>query len=171
MPTIQINRAPVLTLWATIVAERLGYDRDAALTFGKAVADLNAQAKARRLGIVSPRKEGAKKSGLGEESWVDICGRSIPIKNTDQGVRAVVEDKPIVAATVQRYLEQKFGDDLGAVEEAMRALAASFVPKVLEDAAYGLYERFRPEIPSGVRGWGAKGVLGLDLIRSLANAN
>jgi hypothetical protein len=35
---ILINRAPVLTLWATIVAERLGFDQKEALSLGKAVA-------------------------------------------------------------------------------------------------------------------------------------
>ena len=35
--TIQVNRAPVLTLWATVVAERLGFDHDAAQTLGRAV--------------------------------------------------------------------------------------------------------------------------------------
>jgi hypothetical protein len=40
---IAINRAPVLTLWAVVVAERPGYDRDAALTLGQAVAGLKAQ--------------------------------------------------------------------------------------------------------------------------------
>jgi hypothetical protein len=49
--TVTINRAPVLTLWATVVAERLGYDHEAALTLGKAVAGLNAQSKGRRLGM------------------------------------------------------------------------------------------------------------------------
>ena len=42
MATISINRAPVLTLWATVVAERLGYDADAACTLGKVLAGLNA---------------------------------------------------------------------------------------------------------------------------------
>ena len=42
---ILINRAPVLTLWATIVAERLGFDQDEALSLGKAVAGLTAQSK------------------------------------------------------------------------------------------------------------------------------
>jgi hypothetical protein len=51
-PKITINRAPVLTLWGMVVAERFGYDHDTALTLGKAVAGLNAQSKARRLGIV-----------------------------------------------------------------------------------------------------------------------
>ena len=35
--TIKINRAPVLTLWAAVVAERLGFDRATALTLGQAV--------------------------------------------------------------------------------------------------------------------------------------
>jgi hypothetical protein len=31
---VMINRAPVLTLWAAIVAERLGFDKNEALTLG-----------------------------------------------------------------------------------------------------------------------------------------
>ena len=38
--TISINRAPVLTLWAAVVAQRLGFEEDEALTLGKAVAGL-----------------------------------------------------------------------------------------------------------------------------------
>jgi hypothetical protein len=33
-PPIRVNRAPVLTLWATVVAERLGYSAEAAHTLG-----------------------------------------------------------------------------------------------------------------------------------------
>ena len=43
--SIKINRAPVLTLWAAVVAERLGFDRATALTLGQAVAGLSAHAK------------------------------------------------------------------------------------------------------------------------------
>jgi hypothetical protein len=53
---ISINRAPVLTLWAAIVAERLGFSADESLTLGKALAGLNAQAKGRRLGIFKPHR-------------------------------------------------------------------------------------------------------------------
>ena len=42
-PQITINRAPVLTRWAAVIAERLVYDRDAALTLGQAVPGLNAR--------------------------------------------------------------------------------------------------------------------------------
>lgn len=34
--------------------------------------------------------------------------------------------------------------------------------------AYHLYEQFRPEIPAGVRGWGAAGELDLGYIEALA---
>jgi len=91
--TVMINRAPVLTLWGAVVAERMGYDWEAALTFGKAMAGLNAQAKGRSLGIFGPPKtverDGTpKKRGMGEEFWVEVCGRPVPAKNTDDGPRS-----------------------------------------------------------------------------------
>ena len=84
------------------------------------------------------------------------------------GVRAVTGDKPIDPAGAARYLESKFGDSLPAVRDAMEKLAAAFEPDDLEARAFSLYEAFRPEIPRGVRGWGAKGTLDLDKIAGLA---
>jgi hypothetical protein len=51
---------------------------------------------------------------------------------------------------------------------AMRDLAKTFRPEQLSKNAFSLYEDFRPTIPEGVRGWGAKGNLNIDRIRSLA---
>ena len=171
--TVSVNRAPVLTLWAAVVAERMGYDRDAALTFGKAVAGLNAQSKGRRLGIYGPPKgpeRGGppKKVGLGEEFWVEVCGRPVPGKRTADGIRAVVLDKPIDPWAVKRYLAGKFGDSLEAAREAMTELARAYEPERLVNVAYGLYTDFRPRIEPGVRGWGQKGVLDLVHVRNLA---
>ncbi len=173
---VKMNRAPVLTLWAAVVAERLGYEPETALTLGKCVAGLNAQSKGRMLGIFGPPKAPhrggpPKKTGLGEDFWIDLCGRGVPVKNTEDGVRAVVKDKPIDPAKVTTYLKGKFGEDLPSVRAAMEELAAAFEPKELEEEAYGLYERFRPEIAPGRRGWGQKGDLNLDLIRSLGRKN
>lgn len=173
--TIQMNRAPVLTLWAAVVSERLGYDTDAALSLGRGMAGLNAQSKGRNIGVFGPPKpaEGGgppKKVGLGEEFWVDVCGRGVPAKNTEEGVRAVVKDEPIKPEKVREYLQKKFGDDLDRVRDAMKHVADSLTPDDLAEAAYSLYEKFRPQIPKGKAGWGAKGTLDLDLIRSLADA-
>ena len=170
--SITINRAPVLTLWGAVVAERMGYDRDAALTLGRCLAGLNAQAKGRRLGIFGTPKAvhggPPKKVGLGEEFWIEMCGRSLPAKNTDEGIRAVVKDKPIDPEKVEEYLEKKFGGDLAAARKAMTALAKALKPEDLTETAYKLYEKFRPQIPKGRRGWGAKGELDLDFVRTLA---
>ncbi len=170
--TVTVNRAPVLTLWAAVVAEHLGFDADAALTLGKALAGLNAQAKGRALGIFKPPKlepgERPKKRGLGEEFWIDLCGRAIPAKNTADGVRAVVKDKAIDPAGVQAYLEKAFGEHLPAARDAMNRLARSYEPQRLATEAFSLYECFRPQVASGQRGWGQKGTLDLDVIRGLA---
>jgi hypothetical protein len=170
---VTINRAPVLTLWGVVVAHRLGFDEAAALTLGKALAGLNAQAKGRRLGIFKPPKlvpgERPKKSGLGEEFWIDLCGRAIPAKTTKDGIRAVVKDKPIEPASVLSYLERAFRDDLAPARKAMEALARSIESDILAEKAYSLYEKFRPSVARGKGGWGQKGELDLGRIRALAH--
>jgi len=169
--SITINRAPVLTLWAVIVAERLGFDPDEALTLGKAIAGLNAQAKGQRLGILHPREEKPEKErerGAGEAFLIELVGRPVPAINTADGLRATIKGKPITPESVTGYLEGKFGEDLTAVRAAMEELAQALEPQQLEAKAYSLYVKFRPAIPEGKRGWGAQGRLDLDYIRSLA---
>jgi hypothetical protein len=169
---ILINWAPVLTLWAATVAERLGFDGDEALSLGKAVAGLNAQSKGQRLRIFKPAPQEVKKARArkrGEEFLVEICGRQVPAINTASGVRAVIENQPIEPRSVEQYLESKFGESLGTAHAAMSDLAKAFRPEQLKTNAFILYEKFRPAIPEGVRGWGAKGSLDIDHIRSLAS--
>ena len=172
--TVKINRAPVMTLWAAVVAERLGFDRDAALTLAKVVTGLNAQAKGQRLGIYEPapvkdRVQRLKQQPPGASSSVELLGRAVPVVNTPDGLRATQDDKPVSPAAVERYLAGKFGDSLGAVRMAMQELAAVFSEDELADTAFRLYEKFRPVIPPGIKGWGAAGELDLDFIRSLAS--
>jgi hypothetical protein len=126
--TISINRAPVLTLRAAVVAERLGFDRDEALTLGRAVAGLNAQSKGRRLGVFKPHEERPKKArekDHGEGFRVEVCGRDVPATNTPDGIWAIQRGKPIDPEGVEEYLADRFGDDLPAVRAAMRGLAGA----------------------------------------------
>jgi hypothetical protein len=112
------------------------------------------------------KKARARKRG--EEFLIEICGRQVPAIKTTEGVRAVIKNQPIEAKSVERYLESKFGESLGTARAAMRDLAKAFRPGQLSENALRLYEQFRPAIPEGVRGWGAKGNLDIDRIRSLA---
>jgi hypothetical protein len=145
----------VLTLWAAVVAQRLGFAEDEALTLGRAVAGLNAYSKGRRLGLFKPHEEKAKKTREkepGERFLIESCGRPVPATNTDEGIRAVLKGRPIAPESVRRYLENKFGDDLKAARSAMQKLAKAYKPQQLGHEAYSLYERFRPAIPAGKKG-------------------
>jgi hypothetical protein len=170
---ININRAPVLTLWAAVVAERFGYDQKEALTFAKAVAGLNAQSKERRLGIYEEKKDKPevreKKEGkTAPLEFIEILGRGVPAVKTPQGLRASIKGEVLEPESVRGYLDKKFGDALDEARASMELLAKAYSPQQLKVEAYGLYEKFRPEIPEGKKGWGVKGELDLDYIRSLA---
>ncbi len=170
---LTVNRAPVMTLWAAVVAETLGFDSDEALTLGKAVSGLNAQSKGQRLGLydremTDEARRAARERQPAEQYTVGLLGRAVPVINTKYGVRAVNEGRPEDPASVQRYLEKKFGETLPEVREAMKDLAKSLSKDELKRRAYELYEEFRPAIPEGKRGWGAEGELDLEKIRRLA---
>lgn len=168
---IRVNRAPVLTLWAAVVAERLGFEWQEALTLGRAVAGLNAYAKGKALGLFHPKpaEVKAKRRMLkhGEELAVNLLHRAVPAVRTPDGIRALSRDKPVAADSVERYLKGRFGDGFDGAREAMAALAQSFPPGEIAECAYDLYVAFRPEVPAGVAGWGASGVLDIGKILKL----
>ena len=166
---IRINRAPVLTLWAAVVAERLGFDRDEALTLGRAVAGLSAQAKGRRLGIFEPSPDSLeqKRNEHGpDEVMIDFMQRHVPVIVTPVGIRASTHGKAMIPESVEKYLAGKFGSHLDEASSAMIALARSIPVPEINRRAFGLYTKFRPEVPEGVEGWGAAGALSLDAIRN-----
>ena len=79
----------------------------------------------------------------------------------------MIKSEPVEPEGVERYFESKFGDALLEVRKAMAGLANALKPDDLARRGFGLYEQFRPKIPEGVQGWGAKGELDLGLIRKL----
>ena len=169
---LRINRAPVLTLWAATVAERLGFSHEEALTLGRAMAGLNAYSKGVSLGLFTPApkevREKRAKLRPKDTITVDLLHRAVPAVHTETGVRALSGAKPIDPEAVERYLASKFGADYDVASEVMLALARSRPPAVLAREAYALYEQFRPKVAPGVRGWGAAGTLDLEAIRRLA---
>jgi len=172
--TITINRAPVLTLWAAVMAERLGCEWHEALTLGRAIAGLTAHSKGERLGLFEPTPEAVKdkrhelqaKAGA---FHVSLLGRAVPAVHTKDGVRALDDSRPANPASVEKYLAGKFGGSLQEATEAMRGLARSKTLTELPAIAFHLYEQFRPSVPEGEAGWGARGVLDLDRIAAVTD--
>src|SRR5215216_7532875 len=102
--TLRINRAPVLTLWAAVVAERLGFAWEEALTLGRAVAGLNAYAKGKALGLFTPTPQAIqaqRRARHGKETLrVALLHRAVPATHTDAGLRALSKEKPLDPTTV-----------------------------------------------------------------------
>lgn len=174
MTTIRINRAPVLTLWASIVAERLGWPHDTALTLGRAVAGMTAHGKGVRLGIFAQPEDREHQPGpsppvavVGAIRDVPLLGRIVHVAPTAEGPRAMSNNELVQPQAVERNLRGKFGSQLCAALSAMERLAATVPTDTLNDEAFRLCEHFRPEVPSGEPGWGARGVLDLDRIHAL----
>lgn len=99
---------------------------------------------------------------------VNLLHRAVSAAHTKDGLRALSHEKPIDPASVERYLVSKFGDKYNAASDAMMTLAKSVKPSELASRTYGLYERFRPEVPRRTKGWGAMGILDLGQIRKMA---
>ncbi|PWS34298.1 hypothetical protein DFH01_25055 [Falsiroseomonas bella] len=166
---IKVNRAPVLTLWAAVVAERLGHPPDTALSLASAVAGTAAHAKAKRLGLAEDRPQSLEdlRDVPTLRHTVRLLGKDIGMTADADGVvlAAGRDGKPSPAEPVRTYLQRAFGERLGEARNAMEALAASAPPDELNRVGFRLYERFRPEVPEGVKGWGAKGELYVAKIR------
>jgi hypothetical protein len=172
MTKIEINRAPVLTLWASVVAERLGHPKATALTLGKTIAGKVAFSKAQTIGRAKKREADSSSSPrlkpAGEKTnLLAFMGRHCTMIETASGMMAISEGRPISPKEVELYLEEKFGDRLEATRLAMMDLANSRSPAQLAREAFGLYRKFRPSIPAGAAGWGKDGVLDLDAIKRL----
>ena len=164
---ILVNRAPVLTLWAAVVAERLGHDADAAITLGRAVAGSSARVKARAIGLEEKHEEAGKRAPgkVASHQTVRLLGRDIPVVEQKGSLYALDHDKAASPRSAQTYVSGAFAEHLPAVRRAMEALADSLPPDELNRIGFRLYEHFRPAVPAGAGGWGKKGVLDLGRIK------
>lgn len=184
--SLSVNRAPVLTLWASVVAERLGYPRDTALTLGRAVAGSTARLKIRIIGREhwkSPDPEILPRRDEDPTALVFLLGKTIRLLPDANGeLRAAFRALPVAGlevtdeflpanpAEVERYLARAFGNHLAEVRSAMEVLAAVHRPRELNRIGLQLYEQFRPAVPARSKGRGAKAVLKVKKILAAAHA-
>ena len=174
---LQVSRPPVLTLWTAVVAERLGHPAATALTLGRAVAGSSARFKSQNSGKGHKAEPGTDapqpEPAVDHETSVErLFGKVIRLLPDESGaLRAAMRPNgtmnvflPTNPASVQRYLENAFGDYLPEVRIAMETLAARYEPAELNDIGFKLYECFRPEVPNRKIGRGTKTVLDFEKI-------
>jgi hypothetical protein len=154
-----------------VVARRLGFRHDEALTLGRAIAGLNTRSKRPTLKIVAPSpktiRRRRREMKAGKRVQLDLMQRAVPVVRTREGLRAIANDRPIAPAMVEQYLEIKFGDALKLVRSAMKRLARSMSAPEIAAQADELYAKFRPRIDDGEPGWVAEGKLDVGRIERL----
>ncbi|KAJ3014772.1 hypothetical protein HKX48_004977 [Thoreauomyces humboldtii] len=163
---ISINRAPVLALWSSIVAEREGFDRKTALTVGKAVMTLCAQSKGKSIGVFHSSEHDSSKKPKASDH-IDAFGMHLPAKETANGLRACLSGSPLDPLDSEWYVRGKFGARYDDARRGMAILADKFSPEEIGGKAYKLYESFRPSVAGGAAGWGSSGKLDVNAVMSM----
>ncbi|KAH7066212.1 hypothetical protein BKA63DRAFT_585172 [Paraphoma chrysanthemicola] len=182
---IVINRGPVLHLWSACVTHLLYPDLDweTCLSAGSAISSICAIAKGRRIGSVPEKDDGDDKDGKkkkkkkkkksnGKESEgverVKVMQFDLRLKDglVDFGTDAKAKGK----AGGEEGLKRKFGEEeYGVVKSVFGEVLGGWKGREeeVQQRGFGWYERFRPDVSQGQKGWGRKGELDLGKVRSV----
>jgi len=173
---IMINRSPVLQLWATCVSHFLHPDISwpTCLSIGGSIATLCAISKGRATGKVGPKNDSAiaedKREKRKQNASKGSETREIEVMGFPQQIRGeavVVDGKP--KPLKEGLLMGKFGgeEEYERVKKVMEEGLQSWEDEKeeLDNKAFHMYERFRPDVPKGGSGWGRKGELNLHKIK------
>lgn len=160
-----VNRAPLMTAWATVVAERLGFEREEALSIASVYTEMNAISKGVSLGLFDKsREKEIEPIKDSTQPYVDLLGRRIPLYRTQNETwRALDNTSPALPSTAFSYISRAFRQTTPYVIGALRLLAESFPPPELNNKGFGLYAEFRPDVD----GWGKRGEVRCEQILSL----
>ncbi|KAF9055396.1 hypothetical protein BDZ89DRAFT_1055989 [Hymenopellis radicata] len=159
-----INRAPIMTAWSMIVAERQGFKREEALSIASAYTEMNALAKGVSLGIYKDGKQkGIEANRGGTQPYVELMGRRALYQVQSNQWRALVNGTPAQPSVAFSYISRSLRQTTPYIIGAMRLLAESFAPAELNQKGWELYAEFRPV----VSGWGERAEVKCDSILDL----
>ncbi|KAE9410642.1 hypothetical protein BT96DRAFT_984149 [Gymnopus androsaceus JB14] len=161
-----VNRAPLMTAWSTIVAERMGFEREEALSIASSYTEMNAIAKGVSLGIYKDGKQkGLEAVKGGTQPYVDIMGRRPLYQIHNDRWRALHSGAPTHPNTAFSYISRSLRQTMPFIIGALRLLANSFSPQEINEKGWGLYTQFRP----AVEGWGNRSEVRCAVILALRN--
>ncbi|KAJ3896051.1 hypothetical protein GG344DRAFT_85526 [Lentinula edodes] len=148
-----VNRAPLMTAWATVVAERMGFQREEALSIASSYTEMNALSKGVSLGIYKEGKQkGLEAAKGGTQPYVVLMGRRPLYQIQNNCWRALHNGTPAQPSTAYAYLSRSLRQTMPFIMGALRLLVNSFNPQEINEKAWGLYTQFRP----AGEGWGER---------------
>lgn len=172
--SIMINRAPVLHLYSACVTHLLYPDLswDSCISAGSAISALCAMAKGRSIGVLSEPQEkspDAKKATEKKKKELEeLDVMQFKLRTNKDGLVVLGKD---TKKADEAGLKRKYGGDSEyegvkqCFEEALGTWKGD--EQELSAKAFGFYEKFRPNVAKGGRGWGRKGELNFETIRDV----
>ena len=175
--TVTINRAPVLELWSSCVAQFLhpSVSWETCLSVGSAISTITAISKGRSIGKIdkpdpgeAQKKAKDRKSKATKENLDELEVMSFKL-NLDNNGHALVGGKPKKAG--EDALIKKYGgsEQYQKVKKTFQDALESWKgqDEELNGNAFKFYEDFRPSIQPGQQGWGRQGQLNMQTIKSV----
>lgn len=181
-----VNRAPVMTAWATILLERLSFSRAEALSLAHCYVNYTSTMRGISLGIIPAAEKDRAVHIVGpNQPHFELMGVKIPVMQMQDGsYRGISAGEVVQPEKAFNYMRRSMAQTLSSVMGALTLLADSFMqPPTTSDAAkkdipdtpeygaeylnsrgYDLYAEFRPST-SGE--WGKKGRLWYDKVLAL----
>jgi hypothetical protein len=173
--TIIINRAPVLQLWGACVAHFIypALSWETCLSVGSAISTICAISKGRSIGTVPEKEDSEEKHQASEKAKkkqkqldvVEIMHFKLKLKDDLALVGSEQKGKPGSEDTLKKkFGEKEYEAVRKAFDEALKSWKGD--EEGLNGKAFGFYEGFRPDVRKGEKGWGRKGELILEKVKS-----
>lgn len=182
-----VNRAPVMTAWAVVLLERLGFTRPEALSLAHCYVNYTSTMRGISLGIIPAAEKDRAVHIIGpNQPHFELMGVKIPVMQMQDGTyRGISAGEAVEPDKAFNYMRRSMAQTLSSVMGALTLLADSFMEPPLPPAVksedqeeptleyggeylnsrgYELYAEFRPST-SGE--WGKKGRLWYDKILAL----
>lgn len=165
---VLVNRAPVMTAWAVVVLQCLGFRVQEALSLAHCYVSTTAEARAATLGQAKATAPAHVTSA--NQPHVDFLQVRIPVIQLRQGqYRGLHAGEVIPPTRAFDYLRRAMFQMLPHVMGALTLLAQAYMgpendTEALQRHAYGLYVDFRPDTQGA---WGKRATLSLDTILDL----
>ncbi|KAF2679844.1 hypothetical protein K458DRAFT_421931 [Lentithecium fluviatile CBS 122367] len=177
-PTIIINRAPVLQLWSACVTHFLypALPWSTCISAGSAISTICAVAKGRSIGTISERDDSEPTQWKREQAekvkkdFDEIHVMQFRLKLKD-GLALVGSEKKGKPAN-EELLRKKYGEDAYArVKKCFKQVLRLWEGEEdeLSKRGFRMYERLRPDVSKGEKGWGRKGELSLETVKSVVS--
>ncbi|SNX84371.1 uncharacterized protein MEPE_03080 [Melanopsichium pennsylvanicum] len=143
-----VNRAPVMTAWATIVLEKLGFSRPEALSLAHCYVNYTSTMRGISLGIISKEERHRSVHLVGSnQPHFELMGVKIPVMQMQDGTyRGISSGEVVAPEKAFDYMRKSMAQTLSSVFGALTLLADSYMEPAPNQMQSGDQTGFENEV-------------------------